>query len=867
MSSDLSSLLNSSRALNAHLSRPDLPTVNLSLDQIEAQSRRLVSRQPAAATDADRANYLLAQAHVDAPALASSIAHLNTSTTFSPLQPLQDTDVAGYLRHAHEQNLISTIEEGRRETQEAFYNLLEERSRKDWEAKKRRVFEELGGRSLVATTAGADGKALAEMKKSFHSRANLSASTGPSLTLQMQSKMMAYDRTVCELNAARLRGTSCPIIHLLMQAAANLNLDPSSMQMVLNCQILIKITGEPPALPPVEHAGAHILNAPLFERKFARAYLGDPESREAASLRSQIAQGGREALEDQFWGIIERGIQARAVEARLGGDPSVANKIRAFLGVKYYKNGQWEDHIEIVAGQPLWAKLFYLVRTGHAQEALDEAVRCQAAIEHREPSFVSHFRSWIESPDRRLSKSHRDYLQSVYNAHMLHAATTDPFKLALYKLMGRLEPSRRSALHVTATIEDWLWFQLAMVDEEEEGGLRGLMEVLLSYGEHHFETAKKGVWASVLLMCGQFERAVAVLWEHPETEVEAIHLAIALAYHGLLRVPPRAETSDLSPLTISPVHPPALSLSTLIWRYVRQFVKMDAKEALQYVYCVCLAADQGNGVGSETLESAWELVRRIIVLAHSGPAWDELVGGFRPDGTKFNGIVEQGAPLLHLQNITQYNNQILIRAARECEENDRIPEAIKLYNLAGDYATVIACLAQALGNTLSLPMAENEKGKIVEKTAIEILKHYERMNRAVGKDREAAVRLLRVREAINAKNAGRPDVALEIMESTDLIPLDGDVAKITRRAEEFKDLHDALQRNLQVYLPLTMDCLAALHQSIKASSAVTEATRQMSLTTLRKKSRPLMVFAGILKYRMSPDVYSYLARLDVEISL
>ncbi|KAL4069265.1 nucleoporin-interacting protein NIC96 [Scleroderma citrinum] len=867
MTSDLSALLNSSRALNSHLSRPDLPSVNLSLDQVEAQSRRLVTRQPAAASDADRANYLLAQAHVDAPALAHSIAHLNTSTTFSPLQPLQDTDVAGYLRHAHEQNLISTIEEGRRETQEDFYRLLEERSRKNWEAKKRRVFEELGGRSLTVGAAGQEGKALAEMKKSFHARGSLAASTGPSLTLQMQSKMMVYDRAVCDLNSARLRGTSCPIIHHLMQAAVSLNQESSAMQMTFNCHILVKITGEPPALPPVEHAGAHILNASLFERKYARVYLGDPESREAVGLRAQIAKGAREALEDQYWEAIERAIQARPMEARLGGDPSVANKIRAFLGVKYYKNGQWEDRIEIVAGQPLWAKLFYLLRTGHAQEALDEAIRCQAAIEHREPSFVSHFRSWIESPDRRLSKSHRDYLLSVYNAHMLHAATADPFKLALYKLLGRLEPSRRSVPHVTTTIEDWLWFQLAMVDEEEEGGLRGLTEVLLGYGEHHFEGARKGVWASVLLMCGQFERAVAALWEHPETEIEAVHLTIALAYHGLLRVPPRAETSDLSPLTISPVNPPALSLSTLIWRYVRQFVKMDAKEALQYVYCVCLAADQGNGVGKETFESAWELVRRIIVLAHSGPAWDELVGGFRPDGTKFSGVIEQGAPLLHLQSAAQYNEQILIRAARECEENDRIPEAIKLYNFAGDYTTVIACLAQALGNTLALPSAENEKGKVIEKTAIEILKHYERMNRAVGKDREAAVRLLRVREAINAKNSGRPDIALEIMESTDLIPFDGDVVKITRKAEEFKDLHDALQRNLQVYLPLTMDCLAVVHRSIKTSTAVTEATRQMTLSSLRKKSRSLMVFSGILKYRMSPDKYSYLARLDVEISL
>jgi nuclear pore complex protein Nup93 len=160
MTSDLSSLLTSSKNLTSHLSRPDLPSVNLSLDQIEALSRRLISRQPGNSNDTDRAfvlffvsfslllssfyyrSYLLAQAHVDASALSNSISNLNTSTTFSPLQPLQDTDVACYLRFTHEQNLISTIEEG----QEEFYRVLEERSQRDWEAKKNRVFEELGGR-------------------------------------------------------------------------------------------------------------------------------------------------------------------------------------------------------------------------------------------------------------------------------------------------------------------------------------------------------------------------------------------------------------------------------------------------------------------------------------------------------------------------------------------------------------------------------------------------------------------------------------------------------------------------------------------------------------------------------------------------
>ena len=46
---------------------------------------------------------------------------------------------------------------------------------------------------------------------------------------------------------------------------------------------------------------------------------------------------------------------------------------------------------------------------------------------------------------------------------MLHSTTSDPFTLALYKLMGKLEPSRRSVEQVMTTTEDWVWFQLAMV--------------------------------------------------------------------------------------------------------------------------------------------------------------------------------------------------------------------------------------------------------------------------------------------------------------------------------------------------------------------------------------------------------------------
>ena len=51
------------------------------------------------------------------------------------------------------------------------------------------------------------------------------------------------------------------------------------------------------------------------------------------------------------------------------------------------------------------------------------------------------------------------------------------------------------------------------------------------------------------------------------------------------------------------------------------------------------------------------------------------------------------------------------------------------------------------------------------------------------------------------------------------------MAKITKRAEEFRDLPDALQRNLQTFLTLTMDILAAVHAKVKASS-LPEVSRQ-----------------------------------------
>lgn len=87
-------------------------------------------------------------------------------------------------------------------------------------------------------------------------------------------------------------------------------------------------------------------------------------------------------------------------------------------------------------------------------------------------------------------------------------------------------------------------------------------------------------------------------------------------------------------MTITASGQGALNFALLISRYIRQFLRVDPRVALQYVYSVCLSADQ-EGVGREQVEIAWELCRRVILMAEAGGGWEDLVGGYTPDGTRF----------------------------------------------------------------------------------------------------------------------------------------------------------------------------------------------------------------------------------------
>jgi nuclear pore complex protein Nup93 len=101
------------------------------------------------------------------------------------------------------------------------------------------------------------------------------------------------------------------------------------------------------------------------------------------------------------------------------------------------------------------------------------------------------------------------------------------------------------------------------------------------------------------------------------------------------------------------------------------------------------------------------------------------------------GVIEQAAPMLKPHDAQELNAEVFVPAAQQAEERDRVLQAIKLYNLAGEYTTVVSSLAIALGTTLAAP-GGGERPRSLEAAAI-IIRHYERMGRAPGRVRDAAV--------------------------------------------------------------------------------------------------------------------------------
>lgn len=129
-------------------------------------------------------------------------------------------------------------------------------------------------------------------------------------------------------------------------------------------------------------------------------------------------------------------------------------------------------------------------------------------------------------------------LHTEYNQHIKSSLDGDPYRLAVYKLIGRCDLSRKNIPAVTLSIEDWLWMHLMLIKEKdaendpvyERYSLEDFQNIIISYGPSRFSN----YYLQTLLLSGLY--GLAIDYTYTFSEMDAVHLAIGLASLKLFKI-------------------------------------------------------------------------------------------------------------------------------------------------------------------------------------------------------------------------------------------------------------------------------------------------------------------------------------------
>ena len=197
----------------------------------------------------------------------------------------------------------------------------------------------------------------------------------------------------------------------------------------------------------------------------------------------------------------------------------------------------------------MYAVLYFLLRSGLHKEVLLYLEQHQHAFDQDQAGFTDALKRYIENNLSLPIESRRRVQAIFYNDLKHQTETEDPFKIILFKIIGRCDLSHRSVSSIIQTTEDYIWLQLMLISEdvsssatfdvEEDYRLVDLQTLMRRYGAEHFSKNGSGNivhYAEVFLLTAQFTEAVQFLLKVQGLFVDAVHFAIALFYYGLLDV-------------------------------------------------------------------------------------------------------------------------------------------------------------------------------------------------------------------------------------------------------------------------------------------------------------------------------------------
>ncbi|RDW67094.1 linker nucleoporin NIC96 [Aspergillus mulundensis] len=720
----------------------------------------------------------------------------------------------------------------------------------------------------------------------------------------LREKMGYYADKVQSLNSARLQARSFPVMHEFSEVEKHAGGDVPR-QLFDAYRALIIIVGESADVTGVSERGA------INERQFAEDYLNEAsKSQQAVNMRTRIVEGSRMFLENSFYTEIEAAIIKNPREAQLGGIPTVVNKIRAYIRLRESRRDLAPDGTELqtVGDDYCWILIFYLLRCGFITEAAEYVTRDPGfrSLDHK---FVTYMTTYAQN--KRLPRDMQQRINGEYQQRSRNAPdnTIDPYRMACYKVIGRCDLGRRRLDGINQSVEDWMWLQFSLAREDDRAeevagdvfGLEDIQTDITEIGQRVFGKGQEGpggygTYFLLQILGGMFEQAISYLGSY--APVSAVHFAIALGYYGLLRVSD-FYTSGEEILSFTMKQYPQINFGYLVTHYTKEFRTAYVEAAIDYFSLLCLNADLPGALGKSQASVCHEALREYILETRD---FAKLLGDIRSDGSRIKGLIEQRISLIKLVDQEEFLRTITVQAAAVAEDKGLITDSVLLYHLAEDYDRVIDIINRTLSDSVAVPLgsptlklqplrprtslqqddggqeASAEPGTSLSLTVVEepvvLAKnmiglynqnalYYQRIRQS---SRDACGVLLRMMEAKVEVEAGKWTAALDTINGLGILPLraNGSVPYIRSAAQAFSALPSLISSNVGHVIIWSITCIGRERERLSSGPYENE-MRQGLAEELLLMAKDLMIFSGMVKYKLPPRVYETLARAGADI--
>ena len=336
--------------------------------------------------------------------------------------------------------------------------------------------------------------------------------------------------------------------------------------------------------------------------------------------------------------------------------------------------------------------------------------------------------------------------------------------------------------------------------------------------------------------------------------------------------------------------------------YTRDFRAANAEAAVDYLTLICLNADLPGAMGRSQTALCHEALRELVLETRE---FAQLLGDIQGDGTRLKGAIEQRLKLLRLADQEDFLKTVTIQAASVADDNGRTTDAVLLYHLAEEYDNVIQIINRALSEAIAVEIGEGQlrlqplkprtemqqqqqqqqqqpaPGSSLSLTSVDdpatLAKNmiflynsnamYYQKIRAINRD--ACGILLRMSEAKARVSTGQWAEALDMISSLSLLPLQasGSIPVIRTAATSFNALPPPVSRNIGPLLLWTITSIGKQREVLQTGGQYENETRRLMSEELLQAAKDLMVFAGLVKYRLGERVWAAVTGAGGEVGV